>query len=263
VLGANFGATSVFDNSSNDKTGTGGIGPPRPSAVPDTRIDNIDNPENPWLFKGMKIDFSTKGDGAGTNVAVSNGAISHVFDPSWLTVGVAGAQAYDQIDPTFGNSWGKVVLRTADLSTAPTGGADIGIVNSDDPTFKNTASPRYPGRSVLFTFDFAGINNNTGFATREQVLKRIFDWWDDTPTATVSASIFPARKKVQLKSSLKALAGATAAEYAWQVGKTSLKPTTKPTTYTFPRAGKYAIRVQVTDSLGHTALSVWKTVTVR
>jgi subtilisin family serine protease len=263
LLGANVGSLSVFDNSANDKLGTGGIGPPQPSAVPDTRIDNIDNPENPWLFKNMKIDFSTKGDGAGTNVAINNDAVSHIFDPSWHTVGVAGAQAYNQKDPTYGDSWGQVVLRTADLSLAQTGGADIGIVNSDDSTFKNnpSSSTRYNGRSVLFTFDFAGINDNTGFATRQQVLKRVFDWFDDTPTTSVVSAGYRAGRAVKLRASLKALAGVRATQYVWQVGTATLKPTTGLTSYTFPRPGKYRIRAQVTDSLGHTAVSGWKSIT--
>jgi subtilisin family serine protease len=263
LLGANVGSLSVFDNSSNDKLGAGGIGPPQPSAVPDTRIDNIDNPENPWLFKDMKIDFSTKGDGAGTNVAVNNDAVSHIFDPTWHTVGVAGAQAYHQKDPTFGDSWGQVALRTADLSTAQTGGADIGIVNAQDATFKDNPKKLYAGRSVLFTFDFAGINDNTGFATRQQVLQRVFDWLNDTPKAAVAASSFASQRRVRLKARLSALAGVKIVQYEWQVGSTTLKPTTKPTVYTFSHAGKYRIRVQLMDSLGHTAVSPWKSVTVR
>jgi hypothetical protein len=115
---------------------------------------------------------------------------------------------------------------------------------------------------VLFTFDFAGINDNTGFATRAQVLKRIFDWFDDTPTATVAAASFSAGRSVQLQARMKAPAGLKAAQYQWQVGSATLKPTTRSTTYTFPHAGKYRVRVQVTDSLGHTAVSAWKTVTV-
>jgi hypothetical protein len=57
--------------------------------------------------------------------------------------------------------------------------------------------------------------------------------------------------------------GAHAVGYQWQIGGSKLKGTTKPTPYTFRAGGRYKVRVQITDSLGHTTVSPWTTVNVR
>jgi len=93
-------------------------------------------------------------------------------------------------------------------------------------------------------------------------MQRIFDWFGDHPTAKVTGKTYRAHSKVQLKARLSALKGLKAVSYDWQVGSTILKSTKKPTTYKFPHAGKYKVRVAITDSRGHTAVSNFATVTV-
>jgi hypothetical protein len=228
--------------------------------VPDTRT-NVGVHQNPWLFGSLKpIDISTKGDGAGDNVA----GYSQTLDQT-VGEGMIGVTA---LKPLYGDlgggyfAYGQAVLRSTDVATGDAdGGADVGIVSSDEPTFKHRAS--YAGRAVLFSFGFEGINDNTGYATRDQVMTRIFQWFDDHPSVQVASASYVAGKSVTLRARLTASPGVRAATYAWQVGGVMLKPSKSPTQYRFPHAGRYRLRVLITDGLGHAAVSAWKTVTVR
>jgi hypothetical protein len=198
------------------------------------------------------IDFSTKGDGAATNLAVKSTPFADMF-------GVNGLKPFFGSAAPYGNGYGSAALRTTQLSTAE-GGADVAIVSSDEPTLSHKAT--FAGRTVVFSFGFEGINDNTGYATRAQVLQRIFQWFGDRPTATVSPTRYLARRSVQLKATLHAGSGIRSATFAWQVGSQKLKTSTKLTRYTFPHAGSYKLRVLITDSLGHSAVSPVKVVTV-
>lgn len=258
VLGATLSTFSIYDNENNDKGLKGGISPPQPSAVPDVGVGPL---AHAGIFAGLKpIDLSTKGDGAGDNIAVANPTLLRAAPPDTpQLVGVGGLTA---TTGTFGpglNAYGQPALKTADTSIA-NGAVDIGVVSSDEPSLKHKAS--YPGRSVFFSFGFEGIDDNTGYTTREQLLQRIFQWFDDRPTAQVTGARYRAKARVQLQAGLRALAGVHAAQYIWQVGGSTLIATGKPTTYRFPRAGTYRLRVQITDTLGHVAVSPWKTITV-
>jgi hypothetical protein len=199
------------------------------------------------------IDFSTKGDGAATNIAVKSTPFADMF-------GVNGLKPFFGSAAPFGNAYGSAALRTTNLSTAE-GGADVAVVSSDEPTLSHKAT--FAGRTVTFAFGFEGINDNTGYATRAQVLQRIFQWFGDKPTATVVSTHYAAQRSVQLRAALHAGSGGThPVAYAWQIGSVKLKSTAKPTVHTFPHAGSYKLRVQVTDSLGHIAVSAFKTIKV-
>jgi len=252
VLGGLLSTLSIYDNENNDKNKTGGLSPPQPSAKPDVGVGTL---AHAGIFAGMKpIDFSTKGDGAGDNLAVFSKAVG-----SGDMVGVGGLQATTGNFGTGLNAYGQPALKTTDITNA-NGAVDVGVVSSDEPSLKHKAS--YPGRAVFFSFGFEGINDNTGYATRDQVLQRIFQWFDDKPTVGVGAAHYRSGTKVQLRASVKTASGVHVAQYLWQVGGSQLVATGKPTTYRFPHAGTYRLRVQITDTLGHVAVSAWRTVKV-
>jgi hypothetical protein len=265
VMGTEEASASLYDNDTNDKAHKGGISPPQPSAIPDTRVGVH---SNPYIFAGMKpIDFSTKGDGAGTNTAVYSSAVASGLGEDMF--GVNGlTPVYGDISP-FGHAYGEAALRTTALNLV-TGGStatgdssaapDVAIVSSDEPSFTHKVS--YKGRSVLFSFGFEGINDNTGYATREQVLKRIFQWFTDKPTATVSNTTYQAKRSVVLKAVLHAGSGIHAEAYTWRINGRTVKGGARGVTYTFPSSGTYTLRVQIMDSLGHVAVSTARTVRV-
>lgn len=251
AFGGYASSASLYDTTVNDKATHGGKSPPRPSASPVTGSGLL---AHSGLFAGMrKIDISTAGDGAKDNVAVNNGAIG--------LVGVPGLNYIrGNFDPGI-HIFGHPALITTDVnvSQGPLDGNFDAVDSSDEPTFTHPA--KYRGRSVFFSFGFEGINNNTGYATRARVLQRIFQWFNDQPRAQVTASHLPVSTRVRLRAQL-AHTSARAVTYQWQIAKATLRPTAEPTWYRFSRRGQYKIRVAITDVLGHTAVSAWKTVTV-
>jgi hypothetical protein len=256
VLGANIESFSVFDNDNTDKDHNGGVSPPQPSALPDTGTGAL---AHAGIFADLKpIDISTKGDGAGDNLAVYNRYLKTAIPTFSGMVGVSGMSAFSGNFGFQGSAYGQSVLKIADPNVTD-GGTSVGIVSSDEPSLKHAA--RYPGRSVLFSFGFEGINNNTGNATRAQVLQRIFQWFDDRPSVRVSTTRVAAGRKIEFKATMRG--PSRPAQYLWQVGGRLLAPSARPTQYRFSRAGSYKVRVQVTDHLGHVAVSPWTTVIAR
>lgn len=251
AFGGYASSPSLYDTSVNDKASHGGKSPPKPSASP---VTGKALPARTGLFAGMKkIDISTAGDGAKDNVAVNNTAVG--------LVGVPGLNFIrGNFDPgihIFGHP--ALITTNTNIAQGPLDGNYDAVDSSDEPTFKHQAT--YRGRSVFFSFGFEGINSNTGYATRTQVLQRIFQWFDDQPRAQVTVNRLPAFSRVRLGARLThtAFHGVT---FQWQIGKTTLRPTAGPTSYRFGHRGHYRVRVAITDLLGHTAISPWKTVSV-
>jgi hypothetical protein len=201
-------------------------------------------------FAGLKpIDLSSKGDGARTNLAPYNASLQDF-------VGVAGIKPVSGAVQGYGATFGHAALALPKKY----GKVDTAISSSDEATFTH-AKPK-KGRSVLFSFGFEGINNNTGYATRAQVLKRIFQWFNDQPRASVAQVHYAAGKSLVLRAALKSNVGARPGAYRWQIGSQTLTATSRPTTHRFARAGTYRVRVLITDILGHSALSPWVKLTV-
>lgn len=251
AFGGYASSASLYDTVVNDKATLGGKSPPKPSASPVTGSGIL---ARAGIFAGMKkLDISTQGDGAKDNVAVHN-----------QVLGLVGVPGLNYIRGNFNpgiHIFGHPALKTTDIniSQGPLDGNYNAVDSSDEPTFSHVA--RYPGRSVFFSFGFEGINNNTGYVTRAQVLQRIFQWFNDQPRAQVTASHLPAFTRVRLPARL-LHSVSHAVTYDWRVGKTTLKPTTGQTWYRFGHRGKYAVRVEITDALGHTAVSGTTTITV-
>lgn len=259
VLGAGVQSTSVFDNSNNDQSSKGGISPPRPSAEADTGGGPLSHAA---IFAGLKkFDISTKGDGARDAVAGNSTAVASTLGEG--LVGIPGLTAVDGSYGWQGTAYGQgaVILEDPKMSES---GADIGITSSAEPSIDAKKQPTYRGRAVAFAFGLEAINDNTGYASREQILGRIFQWFADYPSAAVTSSSFRAGVKSKLLSRFhSSVAGVRPAVYVWEIGNHQLDMTGKTATYRFPKRGTYRIRVEVMDSLGHVALTGWKTVRVK
>lgn len=251
AFGGYASSASLYDTSVNDKATTGGKSPPRPSAQPVLGSGLL---ARSGLFAGMKkIDFSTAGDGARDNIAVNNHVLGLVGVPglNWIR------GSFDPGIHIFGHP--ALVTTNVNIAQGPVDGNYNAVDSSDEPTLTHTAS--YRGRSVFFSFGFEGINNNTGYATRVQVLHRIFQWFNDQPRARVMTTRAAVSRKVTLHAQLTHTVS-HAVTYQWQVGKTTLRPLAGPVWYRFGNRGTFRVRVAVTDSLGHTAVSPWTSVHV-
>jgi len=243
---------SLYDTTTNDKKSKGGVSPPKPSMVPDGRKNQTSNPH---MFGGLKaIDISTKfgGDGAKDNLAVNNPAIG-------LLIGVVGMEPADGTLKPLGTAYGEGVLRATGIKGAKKVGTDVAVTNSQEPSFKHPAIT-HRSRTLVFSFGFEGINNNTGYATRTQVMRRILDWFSDRPTVSVNSpqSVGGLRDRLRVRYS-----GAKPIQYTWQVNGQTLAGSRMPTIHQFGTAGRYHVRVMVTDKLGHTAVSPLTWITIQ
>lgn len=248
VLGVNPDLFSLYDTDNNDFAHTGTVSPPKPSTHPDSGVGAF---KRVGPFLGLKsIDLSSKGDGARTNLAQFNGLLGDF-------VGVAGLQPVHGVVQGYGTAYGQFGMAAPASVIPPKAGLqETGVTASNEPSLRNP-TPKYKGRSVVFSFGFEGINDNTGFATREQVLKRILQWFNDKPVASVAPVHYRAGKTVTLRAGLKSNVGAKGGAYQWQIGAKTLGTSSKPSTYRFPHAGTFRARVLVTDTMGHAALSPW------
>jgi subtilisin family serine protease len=238
---------SLYDTPQNDNTHAGSVSPPKPSTRPALGTGAY---KHVGPFAGLKaIDLSTKGNGARTNLAAYNTSLGDF-------VGVAGLKPAGTNTKGCGSCFGRAALALPKRY----GKVTPAVASSSEPTLTNAA--KFKGRSIIFSFGFEGINDNTGFATREQVLKRIFQWFNDKPVASVVPAHYAAGQTVRLRAALRSNVGSRPGAYEWQIGLSSLGATSSPTTYRFRHAGTYRVRVLITDTLGHAAQSPWLTLHV-
>lgn len=216
--------------------------PPQPSVV---GVEEA----NPFL-KDMILDLSTEGDGAGNQYAVDEVQWANYID---LDTG-----------PLF-----EVV------STVP-GTVENGYVgtrSSYEPTIERVKNPiMVPQEPVAWrvaelNFGLEGVNNDTGFNTREDLMQALFDWQDDNVTVEFGdPSYFTAAPfgYVDFTASMTSSKGGEALYYRWDFGDGSnIVATSSPAvSHQYQKFGFYQAYVEVTDSFSHKAVSIPVTVMV-
>ncbi|PZS05247.1 MAG: hypothetical protein DLM70_06780, partial [Chloroflexi bacterium] len=245
-LGAHRSRSSVWTNGARRNAGESEVMPSRPSAVPRPPFGA---PRQSGIFANLKpIDLSNGGDGARDNGSIFS-----------IVAGTIGVSALTSVRGVVGGklrAFGYPALRALGANTSP----DIAVVSSDEPSFQRPR--RYFGRSVLFAFGFEGINSNTGYATRAQVMQRVLSWLNDVPEVFVPSLRARVRVPVFLHARLSAPAGVHPVQYTWQIEKQRVI-SLHPVQHSFPRPGRFKVRVSIVDSLGHRAVSGWSAVVVR
>jgi subtilisin family serine protease len=190
---------------------------------------------------GINLDLSEMGDGAANQYYVDE--ISYhvtITDPT-------------TIDPFFQPIFYHDSLIAVEQGTT-------GMAHREQPTLERPGVA-YDGRSIYTTFGLEGINNNTGYSTREQMLKRALDWGWDNPTASVviTGNVLTVSLTASLSSNIP---GVTGVAYRWDFGDgtsyTSFDPS-DTITHTYAKLGAYTVRVEVLDSLGNHAIGFAQT----
>ncbi|UCC62773.1 MAG: S8 family serine peptidase [Anaerolineae bacterium] len=197
---------------------------------------------NPFL-KDMILDMSFTGDGAWNQFFVD--------EVAWLN--------YVDLD----------TLPLFEVANVVTGTVESGYIatrSSYEPTIERANDPigvpqePVSWRVAFLAFGLEGVNNDTGYATRDQLLGALFDWLDDEMTVTfdeasyfVSSDFGSATLNATMTSSL----GADAVFYRWDFGDgTGIAFTTDPTvSHQYLEKGFYWARVEAMDAYGHKAVS--------
>ena len=135
--------------------------------------------------------------------------------------------------------------------TGPAGSA-ISFGRSSDSMLEEERQ-EYRYRSVSMGFGIEGLTNGT---TAGQLGDRTMDWLLDKITVGLASKSVGHGKRVTLTASATSSVGAAITKYRWDFGdRSSYVTTTGPTvTHKFRRSGTFDVRIEATDSLGHTSV---------
>jgi PKD repeat protein len=204
-LGASYLQDSMFD------PGYAGLLPPAPSVVgqPGT------------AFGGLALDLSGAGDGAANQYYVDEIAIAPFGDLG----------APETVSPAF-----------AALDGSPAADGYTGAARAAYPSLEKPVPP-YDYRSLYLSFGFEGINNNTGFSTREDLMAKAMAWLLDSNEVTIHEGVVDV--------------GSIGKSYRWDFGDgSSFSPANSSNlaSHTYDTAGTYTVRVEATNGMGSRAL---------
>jgi len=181
-----------------------------------------------------------------------------------LTSGAGNQRRVDEIAP-IGDYQSVAVLR-ARLPGSLEAGA-VAVAKSADATLEQPVPAIPPGRSLYLSFGLEGVRDDTGQTTRAALLARAITWLTEELTVTVSVeAITDPRDPVVLTAVARSSApDVTISRYRWDLGDGSpLVESLWPyIAHVYREPGTYHPRVEVLDSLGHTALSARAAVVVR
>lgn len=219
-LGAEYLQDSIFDPA-------GLLLPPSPSV--------IGAPTSP--FSGMIVDLSGSGDGG----------INQLFVDEIQAAPVGDVAERENITPLFTAISGYALAQ-----------GTVGLSRSSEPTLENPDG-NFAYRTAYLSFGLEGINNDTGYNTREDVLGRILDWMDDTPQVSLEAAPVGHPMDVVMFTATvpSGINAATPVSYRWDFGDgSSFSAGVVPNAgYIYGTPGTYQARVEMTDSYGHSAVS--------
>ena len=219
-LGALYKQDSIFDPA-------GLFLPPAPSI--------IGAPQS--AFTGMVLDLSGLGDGG-----VNQGWVDEVTVIDDLDVGER-----ENIHPIF----------TA-ISPYVLAQGTVALARSSEPTLENPGA-NFAFRTVYLAFGLEGVNNDTGFNTREDLLGGILDWVNDTPQVTIeAATVGHPMDLVTLTATIPSgINAGIPVSYRWDFGDGSPYATggAPNAGHIYGAPGTYQARVEMTDAYGHKVVS--------
>ena len=132
-------------------------------------------------------------------------------------------------------------------------GAAVSHGRTSDPTLEEERQ-EYLYRAVSMGF---GIEGLTGPTTATQLGDRSMDWLLDQLTVGLASSSDGPGKRATMRATAASSVGATITKYRWDFGDgTAYETTTGPTVlHKYQHRGTYEVRIEATDSLGHTNVS--------
>ncbi|HEV3478081.1 MAG TPA: S8 family serine peptidase [Gaiellaceae bacterium] len=131
-------------------------------------------------------------------------------------------------------------------------GTGISYSRTSDPTLEEERQ-EYLYRAISMGFGVEGLASG---ATPAQLGDRTFDWLLDRIDVGLASASIGRGKRSTLRASASSSVGAAITKYRWDFGDRSRWVTTGgPTvTHKFRRSGTFDVRIEATDSLGHTSV---------
>jgi subtilisin family serine protease len=134
------------------------------------------------------------------------------------------------------------------------GGAAVSHGRTSDPTLEQERQ-EYLYRAVSMGFGVEGLG--AGGATPSHLGDRTFDWLLDRVSVNLASADDGPGKRAMLTASAASSVGAAITKYRWDFGDGSpYATTTGPTVrHKYQHRGTYEVRIEATDSLGHTSVA--------
>ncbi len=131
----------------------------------------------------------------------------------------------------------------------------VASARADSPTLERP-QVRYDYRSLYLSFGFEGINNDTGYTTREVLMGELLNWLTDEVAVTIESEEGMVNDLITLSADATSSVGAAAVEYRWDFGDGSdvAVSTTPSVVHVYASGGTYTAKVEVTDEYGHKAV---------
>lgn len=182
-------------------------------------------------FGNLSLDLSALGDGAGNQAFV------------------------DEIVPEPGV---EPLMKYA-LRGAVRQGGVVAVANRDQPSLERPEIT-WLGRSMHFAFGLEGVNEDTGFSSKSELLLLSLGWLLDDPEASIDAQVRPAGAVSYFTPTLRSNQGGQLIAQRWDFGDGS-RPTDRaevgmsPVGHTYRQPGKYLVRAELHDSYGTVVLA--------
>ena len=128
----------------------------------------------------------------------------------------------------------------------------MALANRDQPTLERPGRT-FNGNALYFTFGLEGVNNDTGYNTREDLLGAALHWAWDTATASIEAKPMPNGQVSYFTAKVDSTFGGDGVTFRWDFGDGT--PFTNVYTsatagHTYAAPGAYTVRVEATNGLG-------------
>ncbi|NJN68374.1 MAG: S8 family serine peptidase [Chloroflexaceae bacterium] len=134
----------------------------------------------------------------------------------------------------------------------------VGLNRASSPTLEEPA-PAFSYRASYLAFGLEGVRNDTGFTTQKELLQALLYWHVDRPTVQLDRPVVAEGSDglVTLTAHAQSNIPASFGRYRWDFGDGSPILETEQATvvHRYQQPGSYDVRVEVTDSWGHRALS--------
>lgn len=223
--GVTLGAKFLQDTINNEEVFT------------DTAQLLIGVPQSP--YRDMNFDISARGDGA-DNQAYIDEVTGSCFDPD-------NPDACDTFTPLlqYGIRGNDVENGYVAIGTRERASLERPSVISNNTT-------------MLFGFGLEGVNNNTGFNTREDLLRTALRWVWDEPEVTISVNVDRPGRVTTFTAEITSEFGGEGVTYRWDFGDgTAFTPAYESATvgHTYAKGGWYTVRVEATNEFGVTVVA--------
>jgi subtilisin family serine protease len=196
---------------------------------------------------GLNVDVGTAGNGAGNQSSIDE------IDNIPFTIPPPG---FD--DPSYNRVRYTPIFAYPAASNQVSG--TVGMAHSDQPMLEKPGLA-YDGRAIYTAFGYEGVNEDTGYTTRAELLQQSLDYvWDDGEASIdfdVDMSMLSFTAAFTSTTT-----GVTGHSYRWDFGDGTAytaPSSSNSVSHLYYMPGEYDVRVEVTDSIGNRFLA---TVTV-